>query len=111
MRSSLLSKKPIDTSPLWWELRGELSGGVGDPTGLAETDGPLPHPCVDRQITLDDAQRTSDQTLRLSPRHTVTVRVGEGVQLTPTEHRAAVGLNDAEMFQWEPPPDEATLVE
>ena len=117
VREALLSKAPVDTSALWWQLRGDLTGEVADPTMLAEPESPVPHPRMEWTISYERAERTPDHRLRLSPQHQMTVRTASGVQFTPTEHGVGMGLNDADAFEFEPPTsepaktDEATLNE
>jgi hypothetical protein len=110
VREALRDKSPIDTSPLWMEIRGELTGNVGDPNMLAEPGYSVPHPCVDWKITLDDAHRTEDKRLRITPRSNLTAHMAEGVHMTFTHHGLAVGLSDREMFEYEASTEEPQMI-
>jgi hypothetical protein len=110
VRSTLLEKSPVDTSPLWMEIRGELTGEVQDPDQLAEPGYLIPHPCVDWKITLDDAHRTEDNRLRISPRNNLTAHMADGIHMTFTHHGLAVGLSDREMFEYEPSTEDPVVI-
>ena len=55
VRAELAAKRPLDVSPLWQEVRGELHGEVQDPNRLGEAGQPYPH--VDWHTALDDVRR------------------------------------------------------
>jgi hypothetical protein len=111
VRAELADKRPVDTSPLWLEVRGELTGDVGDADQLAETGYKMPHPCAEWEVTLDEARRTEDDgRLRLTPRSNLTAHLAPKVQLTFTYHGIAVGLSDLEMFEVEPTNEEPHVI-
>lgn len=82
------------------EVHGELTGKVEDPGGLAEPGYPIPHPCFDWNITLDDAQRTEDNRLRVTPSYNLTAHLADGVRMNLTHHSVAVGLSDPHAFDF-----------
>ncbi len=101
VRSELVAKRPVDVSAVWQEIRGELLGAVQDPQKLGE--GSAPYPYADWSTTLDDAHRTEDGRLRTSSRVTLVKHLAPGVLLDATYYGMAVGLNDADLFDYEPP--------
>lgn len=104
VRSALAAKKPLDVSPLWQEISGELHGAVHNPEQLGEAGQPYPY--ADWQSTLDDALLLDDGRFQLTPRMTLTMHLADGVLLTVTHHRTGVGLSDPDLFTFEPGTEE-----
>jgi hypothetical protein len=92
------------------EIRGEMTGDVQDPDKLAEPAYLMPHPCVDWKITIDDAHRTEDNRLRITPRSNLTAHMADGIRMTFTHHGLAVGLSDRDMFEYEPESEEPAVI-
>lgn len=108
VRTRLADKRPLDTSAIWQEIRGELHGPVQDPHQLGEAGAPYPY--ADWRTTLDDVQRTETGRLRITPRINLDMRFAPGVLLTTTYFGMAVGLNDADLFEYEPPTEPAAVL-
>ncbi len=108
VRNELVAKPPVDVSAVWQEIRGELLGAVQDPQELGE--GSAPYPYADWSTTLDDAHRTEDGRLRISSRVTLVKHLAPGVLLDATYYGQAVGLNDADLFDYEPPAEQPLAV-
>ena len=104
LHQELIDKRPLDVSPMWLEVRGELHGNVEDPDELGE--GGARFPYVDWHTTLADVRRREDGRLRITPVNHLTLHCAEGVNLTPTQHALKVGLSDADLFDYEPPETE-----
>jgi len=107
VRDELLARRPIEVSPLWLELRGELHGSVEDPDALGKPGEPFPF--LDWNTTLGDARRLEDGRLQFTPTHNLTLQCAEGVSFTPSRHAMHVGLSDADLFDHEPPETGASL--
>jgi len=108
VRSQLVDKRPVDTSAIWQEIRGELHGAVQDPDQMGE--GEAPYPYADWRTTLDDAHRTDAGKLRTTSRINLDMHFAPGVLLTTTYFGMAVGLNDPDLFEYEPPTEPAVVL-
>jgi hypothetical protein len=100
LRDKLAEKRPLDVSPLWLEVRGELHGAVDDPDALGAGDSPFPF--LDWRTTLKDVRRLDDGRLRMTPVNHLTAQLAPDVLFTPTQHSIRVGLSDADLFDVEP---------
>ncbi len=107
-RTELIDKRPIDVSPFWHAVTGELHGKVEDPTLLAEPGQLFPY--ADWHTTLDDVRRLPNGRLQMTPRINLTPHVAEGVQVTFTGHGVGVGLSDADLFDYEPSTEEPVVI-
>lgn len=108
VRQKLADKRPLDVSRLHWAIRGELTGDVSDPNRLGQ-DG-APYPYADWRITLDDLSRMPDGQIQMTPRMNLTARLAKNVQLTYTAYTIGVGVSDPDLFDYEPPIQEPTVV-
>ncbi len=108
VRTELNDKRPIDVSPIWHAVTGELHGNVEDPTRMAEAGQSFPY--ADWHITLDDNWRLPDGRLRMAPRMHLTAHIAEDVQITWTGHGLGVGLSDADLFDYEPSAEEPVII-
>lgn len=108
VRVELAAKRPLDVSPLWQEVRGELHGAVQDPAALGL--GHAPYPYGAWRTTLDDVWRLPDGRLRAKPRINLTAELADGVQLTVTGIGTGVGLSDADLFDFQPSDEEPMVI-
>jgi hypothetical protein len=108
MRTEVNGKRPIDVSPIWHAVTGELHGKVEAPRLLAEANQPFPY--ADWHITLDDNWRLPDGRLRMTPRMHLTAHIAEGVQITWTGHGSGLGLSDADLFDYERSTEEPVII-
>lgn len=104
VRSELASKRPLDVTPFWHEIKGELHGEVKDPDRMGES-GQL-YPYADWHTTLQDVRPLPNGHLTVSPTMTLTAHLSKGVQITYFSHRIGVGLSDVDLFDYQPPPTE-----
>ncbi|RZU33400.1 hypothetical protein BKA19_3122 [Blastococcus saxobsidens] len=101
VRSELEAKRPLDVSPTWHEVRGELHGEVQDPHRMGEAGQPYPY--VDWHTTLQDVRRLANGQLQITPTMTLIAHLSEGVQITYSSHRIGIGLSDADLFDYQAP--------
>jgi hypothetical protein len=97
VRASLIDKRPLDTSPLWLEVSGELSGDVRDPDRLGPENAPFPY--LDWSTALDNVTRLPDGRMRISPRFELTGQIAFGVHLSLLRYGVAVGLTDPDLYE------------
>ena len=100
-RKALAEKGPIDISPLWHVVTGELFGDVADPDALARNGDP--YLAADWTVSFEAVERLEDGRVRPSSRMNLELRHADGVEITWLGFEMWVGLNDPDKFDHEPP--------